>query len=260
LSRLDASSAKRIRFVLTDIDDTLTEKGKLLSASYDALWRLYESGIAVIPITGRPAGWCDLIAREWPVEGVVGENGALAFYEENGVLRRLFHPSVVSTAVRERLTEVRDTVLRRFPRARVAKDQPYRMFDLAIDFGEEEPNLGFAVADRIREVCQAMGANAKVSSIHVNAWFGEYDKLSMTLYYLRERFGIDSEGARTFAAFCGDSPNDEPMFSFFPVSCGVANVKEFADTMGSLPAYVTRLPGGRGFAEVAEELLRRREQ
>jgi hypothetical protein len=110
-----------------------------------------------------------LIAREWPVDGVVGENGALAFYEENGVLRQRFHPSVASEAVRQRLAAVKDAVLEAVPLARLAKDQPYRMFDLAIDFGEEEPHLGLDVARRIREICESMGATAKVSSIHVNA-------------------------------------------------------------------------------------------
>lgn len=255
LSRLEPETAERVRFVLTDIDDTLTEGGKLLSAAYSALWALAEAGIAVIPITGRPAGWCDLIAREWPVEGVVGENGAFAFYEENRVLRQLFHPSVASEAVRERLEAVKETVLRRVPGARVAKDQPYRMFDLAIDFGEEEPHLGLETAGKIREVCESMGAKAKVSSIHVNAWFGEYDKLSMTLRYLRHRWNVKDPAVRDYALFCGDSPNDEPMFSFFPLSCGVANVREFADTMSSLPGYVSSEPGGRGFAQVADALL-----
>ena len=244
--------------MLTDIDDTLTEDGKLPAVAYNALWKLREAGIAVVPITGRPAGWCDLIAREWPVEGVVGENGALAFYEEYPLLHQLFHPSVAPDVARERLAAVRDAVLGEVPQARVAKDQPYRMFDLAIDFGEEKPHLGLDVAHRIREICESMGATAKVSSIHVNAWFGDYDKLSMTLLYLRERWNVDGKAAQDCALFCGDSPNDEPMFSFFPLSCGVANVKNFADTIGVLPAYVSRLPGGRGFAEIAEELLGKR--
>ncbi|MDP7439668.1 MAG: HAD-IIB family hydrolase, partial [SAR324 cluster bacterium] len=70
---------RKIRFVLTDIDDTLTENGRLPAKSYQALESLHKSGLKVIPITGRPAGWCDHIARMWPVDGVVGENGAFYF-------------------------------------------------------------------------------------------------------------------------------------------------------------------------------------
>jgi hydroxymethylpyrimidine pyrophosphatase-like HAD family hydrolase len=73
LGLLPRSDAAGIRFVLFDIDDTITEKGLLPEESYSALWALRRAGIAAIPVTGRPAGWCDLIARQWPVAGVVGE-------------------------------------------------------------------------------------------------------------------------------------------------------------------------------------------
>ncbi len=40
--------------------------------------------IEMVPITGRPAGWCDHMARMWPVAGIVGENGAFYFaYDES---------------------------------------------------------------------------------------------------------------------------------------------------------------------------------
>ena len=65
LADFPQNALRKIRFVLTDIDDTLTEKGRLPAASYLALERLQQFGIKVIPITGRPAGWCDHIARMW---------------------------------------------------------------------------------------------------------------------------------------------------------------------------------------------------
>ena len=54
----------KIDFVLTDIDDTLTTEGQLHSEAYDSLWKLHDAGLKVIPITGRPAGWCEMIARQ----------------------------------------------------------------------------------------------------------------------------------------------------------------------------------------------------
>mgnify|MGYP000314140842 CR=1 FL=1 len=62
--------------LLFDIDDTLTTDGRLTAEAYGALEALKRNGRIVVPITGRPAGWCDHIARMWPVDAVVGENGA----------------------------------------------------------------------------------------------------------------------------------------------------------------------------------------
>src|SRR5512140_58336 len=128
LSSFPAHVARDLRGVLCDIDDPLTTAGKLPAVAYEALWKLHDAGLTVVPVTGRPAGWCDLIAREWPVAGVVGENGALAFYEVGGRLERLYHPSV-RRDVRERLAAVERDVLASVPGSRVAKDQPYRLFD-----------------------------------------------------------------------------------------------------------------------------------
>ena len=71
---------KNLSGVFFDIDDTFTTSGKIHSVAYQALWRLKDSGFRLLPITGRPAGWCDHIARTWPVDGIVGENGAFYFW------------------------------------------------------------------------------------------------------------------------------------------------------------------------------------
>ena len=71
---------EQISYVLTDIDDTLTLDGRMPAVTYLAMERLQQAGIKVIPITGRPVGWCDHIARMWPVDGLVGENGAFYFF------------------------------------------------------------------------------------------------------------------------------------------------------------------------------------
>ncbi len=259
ISELTTDAAQGLWGVFTDIDDTLTTEGKLTAEAYLALWRLEAAGVRVVPVTGRPAGWCDLIAREWPVDAVIGENGALLFYEHDRALRELIHPSVADPAVRARLDDVRRDVLTHIEGSRVAKDQPYRRFDLAIDFREEAPDLGLEAAERIRAIFAAHGAHAKVSSIHVNGWFGDYDKLAMAKIAARELWDIDLEHERERFLFCGDSPNDAPMFAFFPHSCGVANVRHMVAHMTHLPAYVTQASGGAGFAQMVEVLLARRE-
>jgi HAD superfamily hydrolase (TIGR01484 family) len=257
--------AAGLRYILMDIDDTLTREGKLLASAYKALWKLKEAGLKVIPVTGRPAGWCDLIAREWPVDGVVGENGALAFWEEpresSGgglpVLKAEYHPKAVRND-HPTLARVKERSLGEFPELRVAKDQFARLFDLALDFAEEDPVLPLSTAQRIRDIAVEEGAQAKVSSIHVNVWMGSYDKLSMAESFLSRRFGWRPGAGDRELVFVGDSPNDEPMFARFPLACAVANVLKYEKLIQRLPAFVSSRECGDGFAEIAETILERR--
>ncbi|MDR0568781.1 MAG: HAD-IIB family hydrolase [Spirochaetaceae bacterium] len=258
IKEMTRDEARNIRFVLTDIDDTLTKNGKLSADAYTALWNLKEAGLAVIPVTGRPAGWCDLIAREWPVDGVVGENGALAFWEEARggnlpVLKADYHPEAVRND-HPALARIRTRALHEFPALRLAKDQFARVFDLALDFAEEEPVLPLETAQRVRDIALEEGASAKISSIHVNIWMGAYDKLSMTERFLTGRFGW-SPKQREQVLFAGDSPNDEPMFARFPLACGVANIRRYAGLIRHLPAFASAKNCGEGFAEIAQTLL-----
>jgi hypothetical protein len=259
LAQCPRSLLSALRGVLCDIDDTLTTEGQLTAEAYAAMERLQHAGFALIPVTGRPAGWCDHIARMWPVDGVVGENGAFWFcYDRDNrrMLRRYVTPVEERHAQAERLRTLAHEILRQVPGARVSADQPYREADLAIDFREDVPPLAQAAVERIVALMQAAGLTAKVSSIHVNGWFGHYDKRTTTLALLQERFGVAAEAARRCYAFIGDSPNDEPMFAAFDCSIGVANVTAFAPSMQTAPRYVTAAACGRGFAEFADSLLR----
>ena len=256
-SSIQPQRAQKLRYVLCDIDDTITTGGKLPAESYAALWRLHDAGYGVIPVTGRPAGWCDLIVRQWPVTAVVGENGAFVYYFREGRRLTFTHPSVADGDIQGRLAAVRDACLAGVPGCRVSKDQFARIYDVAIDFNEDPPYLGFEAADQIQAIAQSLGAVAKVSSIHVNAWFGDYNKLDMTRLFLKEVLGEpDDDAIRDKVIFFGDSPNDEPMFAFFPTSCGVANIRPFAEKMTCLPAFVTAEESGRGFAEAIQQIGR----
>lgn len=251
----------RVDAVLTDIDDTLTLHGRLPAEAFEALERLQRAGIRVIPITGRPAGWCDMIARQWPVDGVVGENGAFYFrYDE--ATRKMVRAYAQSAEERKansgKLWDIARRVLKDFPGTAIASDQAYREIDVAIDFCEDVPPLPLDTAQKIAEAFHAEGAAAKVSSIHVNAWFGDHDKLTMSRRFLSEAFDIDVEKDRSRVAYCGDSPNDAPMFAYFPMGIGVANIRPLTKLMKNLPAYVTEGEGGHGFAEFAAMLLRLR--
>jgi HAD superfamily hydrolase (TIGR01484 family) len=258
LAEFPVQERVRIRGVLTDIDDTLTSHGRLFAASFTALERLQNAGLLVIPVTGRPAGWCDHIARMWPVDAVVGENGAF-WFRHDGKAGKLVKRYVVSEMERSRradqLKKIGRKVLAEVPGSAIAADQAYREADLAIDFKEDVAELSREAVNRIVAIMEAEGLTAKVSSIHVNGWFGDYDKLSTTKLMLKEDFDIDIERDRDRFVFAGDSPNDQPMFAFFPHAVGVANVLQMADLMSDFPQWITPSAGAAGFAELADALI-----
>jgi hypothetical protein len=194
----------------------------------------------------------------WPVDAVVGENGAFWFRHDRHA-GRLVKRYVIDAAEREkraqRMDAIAERILAEVPGCAIASDQPYREADLAIDFREDVSALPMEQVQRIVRIMEGEGLTAKVSSIHVNGWFGGYDKLSTARLMLREEFAIDIDRARDEFVFAGDSPNDQPMFAFFPHAVGVANVREFAEMMTALPAWVTPSPGAHGFVELADALL-----
>ncbi len=249
---------RQIKGVLFDIDDTLTTDGQLTAEAYAALSTLKHAGFITVPITGRPAGWCDHIARMWPVDGVVGENGAFYFYfdqAEKKLKQRFIKDEVTRQRDREKLTAVAERILQAVRGTALASDQRYREADIAIDFCEDVAALPHAEVERIKTLMESEGLTAKISSIHVNGWLGNYDKLSTTQLFIKERFDLDLETHRNEFVFVGDSPNDEPMFAWFPYSVGVANVRNFLDVISSRPAYVTDADCGDGFAELAGAML-----
>ncbi|HEX4928956.1 MAG TPA: HAD-IIB family hydrolase [Burkholderiales bacterium] len=256
MSPLSALDKRGVRAVLADIDDTLTTEGRLTGEAYRALERLREAGKIVVPVTGRPAGWCDHIARLWPVDAVVGENGAFYFFLAEGRLQRRYaDPPEVRREKRARLEGLAEAILRSVPGCALAADQAYRETDLAIDYREDVRALPLEAAERIAEQMRAAGLTAKVSSIHVNGWFGDYDKLAMTRTLFAERFALDLATQNRTVVYAGDSPNDAPMFAFFEKSVGVANVRRFAGRLGAEPKFVTQAPAGAGFAELVRHLL-----
>lgn len=258
LSQCPKAVLASIQGVLTDIDETLSTQSRLTSEAYDAIEALKKAGILVIPVTGRPAGWCDHIARFWPVDAVVGENGAFWMWNDRtaGRLKTRFIQADAERAEgRRRLETVKKEVLREVPGAAIASDQPYRLADLAVDFCEDVPALPRAAVERIVAIFEKHGARAKISSIHVNGWFGSYDKLTTSKIMMRELFGIDLEREKETYVFAGDSPNDAPMFGFFPNGVGVANVRDFAGQMPHMPRWVTQARSGAGFVEMARALI-----
>ncbi len=261
---LTAAQARGVRVLFTDIDGTVTdEAGRIPAPVFTTLEAAQDAGLTVIPVTGRPAGWCDMIARTWPVAGVVGEHGGLFFRRGAGAgkgpdarMERIYaQGEATRVANRERLSRLAGEVLAAFPGAALASDQQYRAFDIAVDFCEDVPRLPEATITGIVSFLEDAGCHVKVSDIHVNAWFGEFDKASMCRR-VGELFGLDLLGEDTGAAvYFGDSPNDAPLFAAFPLAIGVANVAALAHRMTKLPAFVTDGRGYEGFVEGVTHLL-----
>jgi HAD superfamily hydrolase (TIGR01484 family) len=257
MKRLSEFQQRSIRVVLTDIDGTLTDKhGRLPPHSYERLWSLQRAGFQVIPVTGRPAGWCELIARLWPVHGVVGENGAFYFSLRDGKMRRRFMRSIDQRkSDRLGLKSIRAEVLQKFPASRVSSDQFSRLFDLAIDFSEDVAPLPMTDVEGIAEIFRQHGAQAKISNIHVNGWYGKYDKLSTCKQYLRREFAMQDAEIKERCIFIGDSPNDEPMFGHFPYAFAVSNISEFLPQLKHRPAFVADQAEADGFCQIADRIL-----
>jgi HAD superfamily hydrolase (TIGR01484 family) len=252
LSAWPVEARRQLRGLFTDIDDTLTSDGAITSDALRALHELKDAGLVVIPITGRPLGWSEPFAREWPVAAIVPENGALAVLPDG---RRLFVRDEATRAHNaRRLGEVAQRILAEVPGAQLARDSAGRVTDIAIDHSEFT-HLPQARIDEVVALMQSEGMVATVSSIHINGWFGTHGKWSGACWIARELLGIDLASELDRWAYVGDSTNDQPMFERFAHGVGVANIARFVPQMQHLPRYVTPSERGSGFAEVARAVL-----
>jgi HAD superfamily hydrolase (TIGR01484 family) len=255
-SECPPAALAQVQGIFTDVDDTLTRHGKLAAATFCALHDLAAAGVAVIPITGGPASWADHIARVWPVAAAVGESGAVAYWLDAQGFTTLHAQDAQERAHNLHARDAAwHAIQARFPQARLAADQVFRLTDLAIDHGQDT-HLPEAQVQEIAAFLQAQGFTVRVSSIHINAWLGGHDKPEAAVRVARARLGIDLLACAQRWLYIGDSRNDEGMFAQFPLSVGVANIAKVAATLRRRPAYITQGSHGEGFVEVAQAVLR----
>jgi HAD superfamily hydrolase (TIGR01484 family) len=256
MSPLDQAPAETfgaVRFVLTDMDETLTYRGRLAASTYQALERLQAAGLVVIPVTAAPAGWCDQMARMWPVDGVIGENGGLFMQrapDGHGVVRRYGLAEAERARARSRLSRVEREVQQRAPWAAHADDQPFRLTSLAYRQPEDP-----ARAAELEAILRQAGVQVTRNNLWILAWVGAYDKLTMARRVLSETYALDiaTDGDRVL--YCGDSVNDAPMFGFFRHTVGVSTVREHLAHIPVPPRWITHGPGGAGFVEAVDAVL-----
>jgi HAD superfamily hydrolase (TIGR01484 family) len=255
LSSLTRDQALALRGVLFDLDDTLLDGGLLTEAAFGALWRLSAGGLRLVVVTGRSAGWGEVIARQWPVQAVLTENGAIALYREGRALRRWQDADEPTRQHRRaRLERAFEALSQRFAHLRLSDDCRSRVSDLTIDIGEAEKVPSETVA-QIVSGARAMGFRTFLSTVHLHLTLDQLDKASGALALLGRMFGEDPTTARSRYAFIGDSTNDAACFGAFTTSFGVANVNASVGQLSVPPRFVASKERGSGFAEIADRLL-----
>lgn len=246
-----------LQALLTDFDGTLTTGGRLEAETYVALSELKEAGLFVAVVTGRPAGWAELIARTFPVDACIAENGGVTFVKDaKGHIERRHYTDdeALRREDRRRLEALVEEVCATVPGARLSVDSRYTEVNLSIDWNEDV-KLSLDQARTIEAMCKERGASAVRSNVHVNVWFGGFDKASAARRLLTETGGFSLPEAFERIAYVGDAPNDAPMFATFPLSIGVADVLDHRTEMAALPGWVTHSRAALGFQELAAAIL-----
>jgi len=255
LVRIPIAQARALIGVCFDVDDTVTTHGILDPDAYQSLFALQRSGLKLLAVTGRPLGFAELIARTWPVDAAIGENGAGFIAREGHTLRTGYWDPVELRATQQRnLVRIRERVAEELPHVSVSSDSWARRCDLAFDVGEQV-QLPRADIDRLVALLRREGAHASVSSIHAHAQLGSHDKARGIVFAAQALWGLSEDGVQRGFAFVGDSGNDAAAFSFFGLTAGVANVAQHLDRLPKPPGYVATASHGAGFAEIARTLL-----
>ena len=258
LDALSGAELARIRVIAFDLDDTLLTDGALLPSVYSALGALRDAGLVLVAVTGRPLGYGEVLARLFPVAGIVVENGSLSVRRTHtGALAVVDPvPEVERRARLERLTLVEASIRAALPNARYSDDMPQRRSELTFDVGERWRMPEAEIVTMLR-IIHGHGAWATRSSVHVHATFDRTNKAEGLIRFVRELDPRCDAGAwRHRILFVGDSGNDAACFAGFPTTVGVANVREAIRSLTVLPRYVTRAEKGLGFQELALHILR----
>ena len=257
LSSWPNSARQKIRGVFTDIDDTLTTDGAITPNALQALHQLKDAGLMVIPITGRPVGWSMPFASTWPVNAMVAENGAVALLHDlqTDQVKKLYQQDLATrTHNFEQMQRIAQKVLQEIPGTVMAQDSAGRETDIAFDHSEFH-HLSPEQIQQVVALLNQEGMTATVSSIHINAWFGDHNKWHGAQWILKELTGRDLIQELDQWIYVGDSTNDQVMFEHFTHSVGVANIRRFENELKHLPKYIASNERGAGFAELTDALM-----
>lgn len=264
LSSLTSAEARALRGMVFDLDDTVLDHGALGLAAYGALFDLRASGLKLIACTGRPAGWGELVLRQWPIDAAIAENGAVALMRSPaaaGTPAGIHSVDGCGRIERARrlasLRAIASNLCARFPEVALADDNLTRQTDVTLDIGEFR-HVRAEVIHELASAAEQAGVRTFLSSVHLHLTYEAADKASGSLSLLAQHFGEDERSAAAHYGFVGDSTNDAPAFAAFGTTFGVANVRAVLDRLPVPPVYIASRPMGEGFAEVASALILRR--
>lgn len=252
VSAFPREAGRALLGVLFDLDDTLLDAGRLTREALGSLYDLYEAGLILVGVTGRPASWGQVLTRQWPVSGMITENGIIALTKEDNRVRVLDRASPDERrARREQLQQLVSELQSQFPELVPSDDVAGRFADFSFDIAESKA-VEPAIVRAATEVARRRGARVVKSSIQLHLSYDADDKASGAVRYLGIKHGIDATRARFRFAFVGDSENDASCFAAFEHSFGVANLQGRPSLM---PRYRAEGTTARGFSEIARALL-----
>jgi HAD superfamily hydrolase (TIGR01484 family) len=255
LSMMPPADARGLVGVLFDLDDTVLSHGVLTREAYEALWAMHEAGLRLVAVTGRPSGWGEVIARQWPIDGAVTENGAVHVVRDGKGVAVTFEGDAGAVAERRaRLDDLVRVVAKAMPNLKLSDDVHARRSDVTWDIGERERVDPVTIAE-LSALIVANGARTTRSSVHVHATYERDDKASGAIRFVHGRFGDDEGAALHRWAFVGDSGNDAACFAAFKHTFGVENVRAYARVLSVPPRWVASSKRGAGFAEIAKAII-----
>lgn len=237
-----------IRYVISDVDDTITKDGKLYPLVLDAMYRLKMSGRTIILVTGGSTGWADGYIRQWPVDAVIAESGAVMLcHDRTGGISSIINPSIKKDEVMEKRRKLIEYTAP-YP---FSSDQCVRIFDIAYD----KAMMTDSEIQALRNILTLFGASMAESSIHINSWFGSYDKKSALKFFMEKCLGVSEADFLSHSIYLGDSFNDQPLFDYIPTSIGMHTVEDKRSGFHSLPEYITMGTSGDGWVEVVNAIV-----
>jgi len=249
LSDFPLSDRANIQLIASDMDGTLTLDGKFSAEFISTLEQLQSVGLPLLIVTGRSAGWVQGLAQYLPVAGAIAENGGLYFFPPDYEARFLVDLLDITTH-RQALADCFQKLKAEWPQLVESSDNRFRLTDWTFDVA----GLGQGEIEAIAQRCQDQGWDFTYSTVQCHIRPQGQDKgIALQRLMAKQYPELNSRQVITI----GDSPNDASLFNpqLFPLSCGVANLRHYADQLPHCPAYITEAAEFPGFQELADVLL-----
>lgn len=245
-----------IKYFFSDVDDTITTDGRLEVEALQALYKLKDKGIETILVSGGSAAQALTYINQWPIKAIITETGALAYYRnEDNCIKKWINPRLDIYSYEDKKDKhFLEELYGRVRRVKLSQDSFGRLYDIAIDYNQVEPFLNQNEVDEVLKTCKELNVSYQVSSIHINCFFGNYNKKNAIEEFVHFLYDKSFYDIKNESAYAGDSKNDELPFSMFKYTFAVANIKKYLKDMKYKPVIVVKGVGSKGFAEIVDHL------